>query len=477
MRSPRFLALLSAAVLATACGEDDFSGLRPQLEVSPATPVDSSGRAEYLVDFGDVLVGRQGLRFVMVRNLGRVQMAVPAVALEAPFSTDLLAQRLVAAQGELTMGFTFAPTAEGAQELVFTLATDGGDATFRLVGKGVAATSDECVFSVGPSPLEFGNVQRGTTRTLPLVIDNVGSGPCLVRRLTLDRAGDPAFSITSEQAAEITVAPGASLEVVVAFAPTRFWPRFETKVQFWIGPPEEVVEVPVTGASPEPCPGALPDGSCPVPTELVYANTASALFSHDPIANTTRKVGDFRNGTTAVTSMTDIGVDNAGVMMGVDSSRRLFVINPATAACQLVATLPGTAWPGLTFLPDGRLVVAGATVEEIDRSTGRILRTIVASGAFTTSGDIVGLPDGMLYWAVTGSGGDRLVQVNPNTGATTVIGSMGVGSVFGLGYANDTLYGYTSGGRVITIDPRTAAAASSNLVGTWWGAASNPVRW
>ncbi len=250
--------------------------------------------------------------------------------------------------------------------------------------------------------------------------------------------------------------------------------------------PEPSPEDPADTGNPAPDTGADPDtadtgdsGIVVVPdtgevaTEAVYVNTATTLFSFDPNTGVATRIGTFTEGGRAVTSMTDIAIDLDGIMFG-GSYDALYRINPNTAECRFVAYLDDEM-TGLTFVSDGRLVGAGAGVSFVDTTNGR-LTPLVSPGQYDTSGDIIGLPDGMLYWTVTG--GDGLVQVDPNTGTARRRGTVGVTAVYGLGYAYGELYGFTSGGQVITIDASSGRSTGEDpLVGGWWGATTNPVLW
>lgn len=211
-----------------------------------------------------------------------------------------------------------------------------------------------------------------------------------------------------------------------------------------------------------------------VATESTYINTDTTLFSFDPGTGVATRLGEFVDGRTPISGgMTDIAIDLDGIMYGV-SFEALYQINPSTGVCTFVAYLD-ESMTGLTFVSDGRLVGAGPGVSFIDTATGR-LTPLVASGEYYTSGDIIGLPDGMLYWTVTG--GDGLVQVDPDSGTTRRRGTVGVSDVYGLGYAYGELYGFTAAGEVIVIDPSSGrAGANDALSGRWWGATTNPVLW
>ena len=74
--------------------------------------------------------------------------------------------------------------------------------------------------------------------------------------------------------------------------------------------------------------------------------------------------------------------------------------------------------------------------------------------------------------------GDDLVVVDPNTGNTSHRGEIGVEHVFGLGYADESLYGFTEEGEVLQISPSTGEVEMTNtLPGVWYGATTNPVVW
>ncbi|MDP2308253.1 MAG: hypothetical protein Q8P18_19700 [Pseudomonadota bacterium] len=211
-----------------------------------------------------------------------------------------------------------------------------------------------------------------------------------------------------------------------------------------------------------------------VATEAVYINTSSTLFSYDPASGVSTRIGEFEEGSRPIDGgMTDIAIDLSGIMYG-GSYSALYRVNPNTAECTFVANLDDEM-TGLTFVSDGRLVGAGSAVSFVDTRTGA-LTPLVREGEYNTSGDIVGLPDGMLYWTVTG--GDSLVQVDPNTGTARRRGTIGVTSIFGLGYAYGELLGFTSAGRVLVMDASNGRPSENDaLSGTWWGATTNPVLW
>lgn len=222
--------------------------------------------------------------------------------------------------------------------------------------------------------------------------------------------------------------------------------------------------------------GTLPDTGDPeVATEPVYINSGGTLYGYEPTTNTATMIGGFLDHGVPVSDMTDIAIDLSGHMYGIAYSE-LYQINPTTAAVTDLGSI-GVSCNALTFVSDGTLVAAGDQgVITVDPAT---LRTAhLGGGSFTSSGDIVGLPDGFLYWSVQGSSSDDLVRVDPRSGKATRLGAIGVSGVYSLGYAYGSLYGFTSGNKVVTIDATTGHTTHTDgLTGSWWGATTNPVLW
>jgi hypothetical protein len=213
-----------------------------------------------------------------------------------------------------------------------------------------------------------------------------------------------------------------------------------------------------------------------IATEAVYLNTSSELYSYDTTTSAAVLIAPFTSEGWPLTDVVDIAIDLSGHMYGTTFSA-LYSVNPTTAECTYIADV-AESLTGLTFVSDGRLVGAGPSVSFVDTTTGA-LTPLLASGRWSTSGDIIGLPDGKLYWTVYGDGsGDELIQIDPNTGNAVDIGSTGTSSIWGLGYAAGAMIGFTDGGKVIDIDPATASASHYRATtGSWWGATTNPVLW
>jgi len=221
------------------------------------------------------------------------------------------------------------------------------------------------------------------------------------------------------------------------------------------------------------------DTGVDMPVEPVYVHTDSTLYSLDPSTGTLSLIGDFNDdpGGTFYGSMTDIAIDSEGNFYGIGFTA-LYGIDPTTARVWDIAPM-AEAFVGLTATSDGRLIGAGDGLYEIDVVTGGTT-PLVDAGVYQTSGDIVGLPSSLLYWLVRSEDetGDLLVEVDATSGANRVVGSVGVSNLFGVGYSEASLYGFSETGLMVEIDPTSAAVLSESSLGPgWWGAATNPVVW
>ena len=227
-----------------------------------------------------------------------------------------------------------------------------------------------------------------------------------------------------------------------------------------------------------------PDSGEPPPAqEPVYIHTGRILYSYDADTNTTQQIGMFRDRQGPLeNAMVDIAIDNQGRMYGGTINRAenndVFQIDPETGYCFYKFSF-NDQLNGMAFLDDGRLVIAGERISVVDPDDGTLLLEFPAAQMYETSGDVVGLPDGQLYWTVRNEdNNDGVVRIDPIRGTVTWLGEARLGRLYGLGYANGELYGFSSMGFVVTIDPATGNVLRQDMLdGRWNGATTNPVVW
>ena len=226
----------------------------------------------------------------------------------------------------------------------------------------------------------------------------------------------------------------------------------------------------------------------PIPEDAtVYAHGPSELFRIDPETLEAVSVGLFRfDG--EPDRITDIAIDKRGVMTGV-SLDAVYAIDPETAEAELLSTF-ADGEGGLTSLsyvpidiadPDGaeRLVAADfdGNVWELSPATGG--RTLIGNYNQTSefmvgsSGDIVAVVDFGIVATVNvrGERNDFLARIDPVTWQATLLGDTGQNRVFGIGYWQGQVYGFTGDSTLVTLDASTGEITSTqDSAIEWWGA-------
>ena len=209
----------------------------------------------------------------------------------------------------------------------------------------------------------------------------------------------------------------------------------------------------------------------------VYANSSGSLYEINPETGESVLIGEFQEEGTPVNRFEDIAIDLSGHMYG-GTGEFLYLINPATAAVRAVCPLD-MATTALAFTSDDELIIGSEySLYKMDIEDCTV-DTLIAYSFYETSGDIVGLPDGYLYWSVRGGDEDQLVRVNPRTGQETWVGYIGENRLYGMGFSNDELFGFSGSGNIVGIDPETANSyiLKEHDGMSWWGATTNPVVW
>lgn len=233
----------------------------------------------------------------------------------------------------------------------------------------------------------------------------------------------------------------------------------------------------------------------PVAEARMYAHTSDTLFDVDPVTGHPTEIAGFTLNGAPLDGIVDIAIDNDGHVFGGDRGPprsngpyTIYQIDPTTAEARAFCTV-SVGLTALAFTSDGELVAGGVDVlTGIDLENGCTEREIFRHAGYVTSGDVVGLPDGYLYWTVRAiedsnedEDSDYLVAVDPRTGFSSPRRRIGFDRLYGLGYdeAQGRLYGFSSGGNTIEIVPATGQGTllADDEDVSWWGATTNPVRW
>ncbi len=209
---------------------------RPSIRI----PVCGVGTAPALcaparVDLGPVAVGGTARRNVRLESCGTEDLSLSAVALsmDAMFPT--------AAGWALTpptgLPATLPPGMSLEVEVAYTAAAlgpstghlraDSNDLQSPAHVQLVARGAQPCDVSVAPAMLSWFGVAPGSTDTKSVLIANDGATACTVSRLEIT-AGGTEFRLPSPVTVPATLAPGGSLIVDVAYAPTGAGPHMGT---------------------------------------------------------------------------------------------------------------------------------------------------------------------------------------------------------------------------------------------------------
>jgi len=210
----------------------------------------------------------------------------------------------------------------------------------------------------------------------------------------------------------------------------------------------------------------------------VFAHSASELYSINPQTLAVRSVGPFVWPGAESLEMKDIAIDAKGLMVGVTKDK-FFHVDLTTAHCTFKGT-PGVSMNSLSFIPahnsdpTGPDRLLGATTDgllyEVNRNDG--WSTLFGDlGRWSSSGDMVSVAGvgtlAMVYKDPYPD--DWLVSIDLKSGwVEAEIGSTALPDIFGLGYWDGVLYGFSNYGYILEIDPITATATIAVDTGLEW---------
>jgi hypothetical protein len=176
----------------------------PQLVVAPAA-----------LDFAEVEVGQSGALTVTISNPGTGALEISAFTLDALEGAGFALNGVppvpatVAAGETLEIGVTYTPAAEGTVTGAVRLlsnAVNTPEVVVPLQGTGVSVPVPQ--LSVQPAALSFGEVSLGSSVTLPLTLQNVGSAPLNIAPLILESEVSSGFALANVLVESVVVLPG-----------------------------------------------------------------------------------------------------------------------------------------------------------------------------------------------------------------------------------------------------------------------------
>jgi len=192
---------------------------------------------------------------------------------------------------------------------------------------------------------------------------------------------------------------------------------------------------------------------CPLlRADTLYAASPSGLYSVDTVHSTATLLSH-------TPTWYDIALAPDGALFASDSSR-LFRVDPVTGGTVLVGPMHAFI-NAMTFVGPTLYGAGDLGLYTIDPATA--VAHFVGSTGFVSSGDLELFAGTLYLTAMSGSGSDLLVRIDPLTGHGILVGPIGFSQVMGLAATPGGLYGLTGAGDLLWID---AAAGTGTKVGS-----------
>ncbi|GBD04153.1 hypothetical protein HRbin19_01461 [bacterium HR19] len=178
-------------------------GIAPLLSVSPTS-----------LDFGGVDVGSSRDMQVSLSNIGEAQLRVDEILISGTGFSLVNPPSLpifLNPASSVSLSIRFSPTSRGTLSGKLIIVSNGGSKSVLLSGQGFAP-----VLSITPSEIDFGGVERGTSKDMTLNIRNTGESNLEISNLSISGEG---FSIVSPPSLPLILGSGQSSTLTVRFSP------------------------------------------------------------------------------------------------------------------------------------------------------------------------------------------------------------------------------------------------------------------
>ncbi len=170
--------------------------------------------------------------------------------------------------------------------------------------------------------------------------------------------------------------------------------------------------------------------------------TDSRLVQIDPNTGTLiADIGPIVVGT-APLKIADLAIQpRSDVLFGIRASTgsvpaggQLYTIDPKTARATFVGDTGSAVGGALAFAPNGTLYYSANNFHTLDPSSARILSTVPLTTSDISDGLGVRPSDGTVFGTRFGQAGEDIIIIDPNSGASTFVGSTGAGRISDLDF-------------------------------------------
>ncbi len=269
---------VSVALLLTGCGGGTGVNNSGNVVSQPPSGPNNGGGAQdpptlstlTNLDFGGIFIGTTQNASITLTNDSTSAQTITISELNFTGSGYGLASNLalpatIAAGQDLIVPIAFTPATSGADEGTITIVSDASDSnlTVTLSGAGIATGA----LAYTPLAIDFGSVTVGTQQTMPLVLSNspLNNTNIDIVQVTIGNAN---FSLLSPPTFPVTLTPGKSLTLTVAFSPNGGG-ESSTSLTVASNAPNNSVTVPLSGL------GLAADQLSATPATLSFGNVTT----------------------------------------------------------------------------------------------------------------------------------------------------------------------------------------------------------
>ncbi len=372
--------------------------------------------------FRTVAPNTQSVQQVTLTNSGVNVCAVTAIALslatDPDFTLPVLAPTslTINAGASATIAVDFQGAATAPLSHTGDLLFQTSDPTQPNVDVPLtAAVGAPCQLTIAPASLNFGIDAVGSSTTLAVAVTNSGLATCQVTGIALSSATDPDFALATPGHTSMTLAPSASGNIGVIFAPTSAKAPFSHTGNLLFATTDATqasVDVPLVGQVPNNTPYA---GGWP---KWHNDNTDQGQSAADTSTNTGALVWKFEVGMPTVgpgiagewdpnpTYMNSPVIDGSGNVYQLGASGTFYGVGPDGGqlwTANLLAPNPDAHPATPIIAADGTIFVETGTDDTANSVTAQLYHIDPATGAILFQ---AGPPTGAGTYGVTADGFD-----------------------------------------------------------------------
>ena len=366
--------------------------------------------------FGDVKVGTVSAPDVVtVLNDGPAPLTVTGTSLSGTGASHY--QRatdcaVLDPGASCEVSVTFRPLSTGTKNATLTIATNGGNSSLSLTGRGTAPA-----VNLSPTSLAFGDQATGTTSaSRSVLLTNSGTAPLFIDGVSTTDAAT--FPVTGGSCfAGLNLAPGSSCNVTLAFRPGSGGAKsgslriggdgntFSVALSGnGVAPPATVPNAPTgvsaTGGNAQATVSwtAPADGGSPLTEYRVDVRTGTTVVrTVTGVTGTSTTIGTLTNGTAYNFQVRAVNAVGAGPLSASSNT-----VTPTAPAATPAAPTGVTATPGNTQATvrwtAGATGGSAITSWQVEVRTGTtVVRTITGIAAAARSTTVTGLTNGTAY--------------------------------------------------------------------------------